>query len=51
MPTAARLVAFVTFALVTYIATDYYILELPESTKVKWFREMNAAIGGIAAWR
>ncbi|MCV2880953.1 TrgA family protein [Actibacterium sp. XHP0104] len=51
MPTAARLVAFVTFAIVTYIATDYYIMELPEGTKVKWFREMNAVIGGIAAWR
>ncbi|WP_372604454.1 TrgA family protein [Actibacterium sp.] len=51
MPTAPRLVAFVAFALVAYVATGYYIPELPEGTKTRYFAEMNAAIGGIVGWR
>jgi len=51
MPTAAKLVAAVTFALVAAIAAQMYVPALPEGAQVGWFREICAAVGFICGWR
>lgn len=51
MPTAAKIVAAVMFALVTAIAAHLFIPALPEGTQVKGFREISAAVGFIVGWR
>jgi len=51
MPTAAKLVAAVVFAIVAALAAHLYIPALPEGTQIGRFREIAAAMGVICGWR
>ncbi len=51
MPTAAKLVSAVAFALVALWATAAYIPHLPEGTDVGYLPEIMVALGLIIGWR
>lgn len=51
MPTAAKLVAAVVFAIVAAIAALLYIPGLPEGSQTGWFIEISATVGLIVGWR
>ena len=50
MPTAAKLIAAVAFAVVGWLAAGYYVLRLPEGTSTGYFREITAALGFVIGW-
>lgn len=50
MPTAAKLVAAVLFALISAYAAHVYIPALPEGTQVASFRQITAGIGFLSGW-
>ncbi len=50
MPTAAKLVAAVAFALVGWLAALAYIPQLPEGTGTGSFPEITAGIGFLLGW-
>lgn len=50
MPTAAKLVAALSFALIAYIAAELFIPVLPEVTPVQYFSAINAIIGLFVGW-
>ena len=50
MPTAAKLIAAVAFAIVGYMAAAAYVPQLPESTRVGYFREITAFVGFVLGW-
>lgn len=52
MPTAAKLVAALAFALVGYFAAQAVKLPgvLPEGTQFGWFSEITAGIGFLCGW-
>ncbi len=50
MPTAAKLMAAVAFALVGWLSAGAYIPQLPESTSTGYFREILAALGFVIGW-
>lgn len=50
MPNAGKLVAGILFALIAYACAEVFKPELPEGTPVKWFSEMNGAIGFLVGW-
>lgn len=50
MPTAARLMAAIGFALVAFFASESFIFELPEGTNTGLFSELNAGLGAIVGW-
>lgn len=51
MPTAAKLVSAVAFALVALWAAVAYIPKLPEGTSVGYLRETMVALGLLIGWR
>jgi hypothetical protein len=51
MPTAAKLVAAVLFAIVGAIAAHLYLPTLPEGTPPGYLREVSAGVGLICGWR
>ncbi len=50
MPTAARLLAAIGFALVGFFASESYKMLLPEGTDVGHFSLINTGIGLISGW-
>ena len=51
MPTAAKLVSAVIFALVAVWAAIEYIPQLPPNSDVGYFREIMGALGLLLGWR
>jgi hypothetical protein len=51
MPTAAKLVSAVLFALVAAYAAHIFIPILPEGTQTGWLRQVSAAIGFLVGWQ
>ncbi|NJM84543.1 MAG: TrgA family protein [Tabrizicola sp.] len=51
MPTAAKLMSAVVFAIVGWIAANYHVPALGEDAEVGLFREMVGFIGLIVGWR
>lgn len=51
MPTAAKLVASIAFAILAYFTSELVKPLLDEGTPTKWFSEGNALIGLICGWR
>ncbi|MDT0683322.1 TrgA family protein [Roseicyclus sp. F158] len=50
MPTAAKLVAAIGFALMAYIASEAFKPLLPEGTRVHLLSPVNAGIGALSGW-
>lgn len=50
MPTAAKLIAGILFALVAFISAHAYIPVLPEGSQVNVFPQYNAALGFLVGW-
>lgn len=50
MPTAAKLVAAITLAIVMYVATVNYIPGLPQGTQTGYITEIAALIGFLCGW-
>jgi hypothetical protein len=50
MPTAAKLVAALAFALVGYLAANAVKPVMPEGTQFGWFSELTAGIGVLCGW-
>ena len=50
MPTAAKLIAAVAFALVGWLAARAYIPQLPEGTNTGYFPEITAGLGFLIGW-
>jgi len=50
MPTAGKLIAAVTFALVGWLAARAYIPQLPEGTNTGYFPEITALMGLLIGW-
>ncbi len=50
MPTAAKLIAAVAFAVVGWLAAGYYVLRLPEGTPNGYFAPITAALGFVIGW-
>jgi hypothetical protein len=50
MPTAAKLVAALAFALVGYFAANAVKPVMPEGTQFGWFSELTAGIGLLCGW-
>ncbi|SLN20962.1 hypothetical protein PSA7680_00777 [Pseudoruegeria aquimaris] len=51
MPTAAKLVASIAFALLAYFTSELVKPLLDEGTPTKWFSEGNTLIGLICGWK
>ncbi len=51
MPTAAKFIGAVVFAIVGYLAALAYIPQLPEGTTTGYFPEITAALGLLIGWR
>jgi hypothetical protein len=51
MPTAAKLMAAVSFAVVGWIIANAYVPNMPEAQAVGLFREGVAFLGAIIGWR
>jgi hypothetical protein len=51
MPTAAKLVAALTLALLAFVVSGQVILLFPDGTEFGWFTPVNVAIGLIVGWR
>lgn len=50
MPTAAKLIAAVAFAMVAFVAAATFVPHLPEGSQIGLFREITAAIGFAVGW-
>lgn len=50
MPTAARLVAALSFGLLGYLVAVRAVATLPENAQVGWFREILAGFGLALGW-
>jgi hypothetical protein len=50
MPTAAKLIAAVAFAIVAFIAAATYVPHMPEGSQIGLFREITAGIGFAVGW-
>lgn len=51
MPTGAKGVAAISFAIVGWLIANAYVPNMPEVTSVGLFREFTAAIGAIVGWK
>ncbi|MEP2782771.1 MAG: TrgA family protein [Pseudoruegeria sp.] len=51
MPTASKLVAAISFAILAWFVTELVFPLLPEGTQTKWLRESNALVGLICGWK
>lgn len=50
MPTAAKIVAALAFAVVGWLAANAYVPQMPEGTSVGLLREIVAALGWVLGW-
>ena len=50
MPTAAKLIAAVVFAIVALIAAITFVPHMPEGSQIGLFRELTAVIGFLVGW-
>lgn len=50
MPTAAKLVAAVTFAIVAFLAADQYAAVIPDGRPPGVLREVSAIVGLLCGW-
>ena len=51
MPTGAKAMAAIAFAVVGFVITSFYIPLMPEAAAVGPLREFSAILGGIVGWR
>jgi len=51
MPTGAKAMAAITFAVVSWIVANMYAQDMPEAGSVGLFRELTAGLGAIIGWR
>jgi len=51
MPTGAKLMAAVSFAVVGWIMANYYAMNMPDAAAAGPMREAAAAVGAIIGWR
>lgn len=51
MPTGAKAMAAICFAVVGWITAHTYVPNMPEATSVGYLREMTALLGAIIGWR
>lgn len=51
MPTAAKLIGAIVFAVMVWLVSDLVIGELPEGSPAPWLHEVNAAFGALMGWR
>lgn len=50
MPTAAKLIAAVVFAMLGFVAAATFVPHMPEGSQIGLFRELTAVIGFIIGW-
>jgi hypothetical protein len=50
MPTAAKLIAAVAFAMVAFAAAATFVPHMPEGSQIGLFRELTAVIGFVIGW-
>lgn len=50
MPTAAKLVGAIAFALLGYLIAGRAVTTLPDNAEVGWFREIIAVFGWFVGW-
>jgi hypothetical protein len=51
MPTGAKAMAAISFAIVGWLIANAYVPNMPEVQSVGLVREFTAAIGGVVGWR
>jgi hypothetical protein len=51
MPTGAKAMAALSFAVVGWLTANAYVPNMPVPTAVGFFRELTAALGAIVGWR
>jgi hypothetical protein len=51
MPTGAKAMAAISFAVVGWITANAYVPNMPEAGQVGLFRELSALLGAIVGWR
>jgi hypothetical protein len=51
MPTGAKLVAAVTFAVVGWVLANYYAVNMPDASSVGPIREGAAVVGALVGWQ
>ncbi len=51
MPTGAKGMAAISFAVVGWLVANAYIPNMPEASRMGFFREMVAVLGAIIGWR
>jgi hypothetical protein len=51
MPTGAKAMAAITFAVVGWLTANIYVPNMPEATSVGYLRELTALLGAIIGWR
>jgi hypothetical protein len=51
MPTGAKLMAAISFAIVGWIVANAYVPTLPEGSSVGLFRELVGVLGAVVGWK
>ncbi|WP_135451018.1 TrgA family protein [Tabrizicola caldifontis] len=51
MPTGAKAMAAVSFAVVGWLIANAYVTNMPEAQSVGFFRELTGLLGAIVGWR
>jgi hypothetical protein len=51
MPTGAKAMAAISFAIVGWLIADNYVPNMPEATTVGYFREMVGLLGALIGWK
>lgn len=51
MPTGAKGIAALSFAVVGWLIANAYVPNMPEAGQVGFFREYSGLLGGIVGWR
>lgn len=51
MPTGAKAMAAITFAVLAWLTAHAYVPNMPEAQSVGGFREYTAILGGVVGWK
>jgi hypothetical protein len=51
MPTGAKAMAAISFAVAGWLSANAYVPAMPEATSVGYLRELTALLGAIIGWR
>jgi hypothetical protein len=51
MPTGAKAMAAISFAVVGWLTANTYVPNMPQATSVGFLRELTALLGAIIGWR